>query len=78
MLPQVLGWRRVPTDHSLLGESAVRTEPIIEQVFITRATSEAALKLRLEQQVRAEQQQRGGGAGKGNLGAWPSGSGGGG
>ncbi|KAG9155548.1 hypothetical protein Leryth_009956 [Lithospermum erythrorhizon] len=31
----VLGWRSVPTDNSGLGKSAVRTEPVIEQVFLT-------------------------------------------
>ncbi|XP_074360798.1 glutamate synthase 1 [NADH], chloroplastic-like [Apium graveolens] len=31
----VLGWRRVPTDNSKLGQSAVQTEPVIEQVFLT-------------------------------------------
>ncbi|CAN6444676.1 unnamed protein product [Victoria cruziana] len=32
---QVLGWRRVPTDNTGLGESALNTEPVIEQVFLT-------------------------------------------
>ncbi|KAK9094113.1 hypothetical protein Scep_025582 [Stephania cephalantha] len=31
----VLGWRPVPTDNSGLGKSAVETEPVIEQVFLT-------------------------------------------
>eukprot|EP00887_Chlorella_sp_A99_P003952 scaffold11.g3952.t1 len=31
---QVLGWRRVPTDNSLLGQGALNTEPIIEQLFV--------------------------------------------
>ncbi len=31
---QVLGWRRVPTDNSLIGPSARASEPEIEQVFI--------------------------------------------
>ncbi|CAA7402621.1 unnamed protein product [Spirodela intermedia] len=31
----VLGWRSVPTNNSGLGKSAVQTEPIIEQVFLT-------------------------------------------
>ncbi|CAN1264108.1 Glutamate synthase 1 [NADH], chloroplastic [Linum perenne] len=31
----VLGWRSVPTDNSGLGQSAVQTEPVIEQVFLT-------------------------------------------
>jgi glutamate synthase (NADPH) large chain len=33
----VLGWRRVPTDHSPIGPSARSVEPVIEQVFIGRA-----------------------------------------
>ncbi|KAL0304397.1 UNVERIFIED_CONTAM: Glutamate synthase 1 [NADH], chloroplastic [Sesamum radiatum] len=31
----VLGWRLVPTDNSGLGKSALQTEPVIEQVFLT-------------------------------------------
>ncbi|KAK4795880.1 hypothetical protein SAY86_028206 [Trapa natans] len=31
----VLGWRSVPTDNSDLGKSAIQTEPVIEQVFLT-------------------------------------------
>lgn len=31
----VLGWRPVPTDNSGLGKSALKTEPVIEQVFLT-------------------------------------------
>ncbi|KAM5557650.1 glutamate synthase [NADH], amyloplastic [Rosa sericea] len=31
----VLGWRSVPTDNSDLGNSALQTEPVIEQVFLT-------------------------------------------
>ncbi|CAK7324155.1 unnamed protein product [Dovyalis caffra] len=31
----VLGWRQVPTDNSGLGNSALQTEPVIEQVFLT-------------------------------------------
>ncbi|XP_061956875.1 glutamate synthase 1 [NADH], chloroplastic-like isoform X1 [Populus nigra] len=34
----VLGWRPVPTDNSALGNAALQTEPVIEQVFLT-ATS---------------------------------------
>ncbi|KAL5999002.1 glutamate synthase [NADH] [Asimina triloba] len=35
----VLGWRSVPTDNSGLGKSALQTEPVIEQVFITPSSS---------------------------------------
>lgn len=31
----VLGWRSVPTDNSDLGNAALQTEPVIEQVFLT-------------------------------------------
>ncbi|KAH9646424.1 NADH-dependent glutamate synthase 1 [Citrus sinensis] len=31
----VLGWRAVPTDNSGLGNSALQTEPVVEQVFLT-------------------------------------------
>ncbi|XP_078431625.1 NADH-dependent glutamate synthase 1 isoform X2 [Wolffia australiana] len=34
----VLGWRSVPTDNSGLGKSAVHTEPVIEQVFLTQSS----------------------------------------
>ncbi|VFQ99224.1 unnamed protein product [Cuscuta campestris] len=33
---QVLGWRHVPTNNSGLGNSALQTEPVIEQVFLTQ------------------------------------------
>ncbi|KQK04984.1 glutamate synthase 2 [NADH], chloroplastic isoform X1 [Brachypodium distachyon] len=33
----VLGWRRVPTDNLDLGKSALDTEPVIEQVFVTKS-----------------------------------------
>ncbi|GLT61960.1 hypothetical protein SLA2020_346300 [Shorea laevis] len=32
---KVLGWRAVPTDNTGLGDSALQTEPMIEQVFIS-------------------------------------------
>lgn len=44
----VLGWRPVPTDNSGLGKSALQTEPVIEQVFLT-ATFRS--KADFEQQV---------------------------
>ncbi|KAF3432836.1 hypothetical protein FNV43_RR23938 [Rhamnella rubrinervis] len=31
----VLGWRSVPTDNTGLGKSALLTEPVVEQVFLT-------------------------------------------
>lgn len=44
----VLGWRTVPTNNSGLGKSALQTEPVIEQVFLT-ATPRS--KADFEQQV---------------------------
>ncbi|KAL5226507.1 hypothetical protein ABZP36_014772 [Zizania latifolia] len=38
----VLGWRQVPTDNSDLGASALQTEPVIEQVFLTKSSSSKA------------------------------------
>jgi glutamate synthase domain-containing protein 1 len=34
----VLGWRTVPADREGLGKSALATEPVIEQWFITRSS----------------------------------------
>jgi len=31
---QVLGWRDVPVDNAMLGESVIPTEPVIKQVFV--------------------------------------------
>ncbi len=36
---QLLGWRDVPTDDSLLGETAVLGEPVIKQVFIAKTNA---------------------------------------
>lgn len=44
----VLGWRRVPTDNLDLGKSALDTEPVIEQVFVTKSQRSEA---EFEQQV---------------------------
>jgi glutamate synthase domain-containing protein 2/glutamate synthase domain-containing protein 1/glutamate synthase domain-containing protein 3 len=33
---QLLGWRSVPTNHALLGFTALRSEPVVRQVFIAR------------------------------------------
>ena len=33
---RLLGWRTVPTNHSSLGATALRSEPVIRQVFIAR------------------------------------------
>ena len=44
----VLGWRPVPTDNTGLGKSALLTEPVIEQVFVTPSPGS---KVDLERQV---------------------------
>ncbi|KHN23377.1 Glutamate synthase [NADH], amyloplastic [Glycine soja] len=44
----VIGWRSVPTDNTGLGKSAVLTEPVIEQVFLTPSTQS---KVDLERQM---------------------------
>ncbi|KAL5568342.1 hypothetical protein UlMin_024917 [Ulmus minor] len=44
----VLGWRAVPTDNSGLGKSALETEPVVEQVFLTPSTKS---KLDMERQM---------------------------
>lgn len=45
---KVLGWRSVPRDNSGLGKSALQTEPVIEQVFLTPT---ARSKADFEQQL---------------------------
>jgi len=47
----ILGWRSVPTKNSDLGESAIKTEPKIEQFFVSRATTDSAMKSSTEQQM---------------------------
>lgn len=44
----VLGWRSVPTDNTGLGKSALLTEPVVEQVFLTPSPGS---KVDLERQV---------------------------
>ena len=48
---KVLGWRKVPTSNAGLGDSAIKTEPTVEQFFVTRATTDGAQKSGLEQQM---------------------------
>lgn len=38
----VLGWRPIPTDNTDLGKSALQTEPVIEQVFLTPSPRSSA------------------------------------
>ena len=37
---QILGWRNVPVDSSIIGEIAAKTEPFIKQVFIGKTNPE--------------------------------------
>ena len=46
---ETLGWRTLPTDNRSLGKSAVDTEPVVEQWFIT---ARGSLKVEADQQVR--------------------------
>lgn len=48
---EILGWRSVPTNNAELGESAIKTEPKVEQFFVTRATTDSAIKAGTEQQM---------------------------
>ena len=36
----IIGWRSVPTDNSDLGASALKTEPVVEQFFVGRASGD--------------------------------------
>jgi glutamate synthase (NADH) len=47
---EILGWRTVPTYNFGLGASALRTEPIVEQFFVTRSPK-GPEKRSLEQQM---------------------------
>ncbi|MDD5492947.1 MAG: glutamate synthase central domain-containing protein, partial [bacterium] len=38
---EVLGWRPVPVDNSVIGKTARETEPVIEQVFVSAAGAKA-------------------------------------
>ena len=47
----VLGWRKVPTDGNGVGPSALKTEPIIEQLFLSNSSHSTYGKTDVEQQV---------------------------
>ena len=36
---EVLGWRDIPTDHSMIGNTAKNSEPFMRQVFVKRAAN---------------------------------------
>ncbi|KAL5719198.1 alanine dehydrogenase [Ranunculus cassubicifolius] len=44
----VLAWRSVPTENAGLGKSALQTEPVVEQVFLSRSSTS---KADIEQQM---------------------------
>lgn len=48
---KVLGWRKVPTDGTDVGPSALSTEPVIEQMFISNSSQSTYGKTDVEQQV---------------------------
>ena len=51
---QVIGWRDVPTDDSLLGETARSGEPVIRQIFIARGpaiANDADARARFERKL---------------------------
>ena len=47
----VLGWRRVPTDPVGVGPSALATQPVVEQVFLSLSSQDTYGKTDAEQQV---------------------------
>lgn len=47
----VLGWRKVPTDGDGVGPSALKTEPVIEQLFLSNSSQSTYGKTDVEQQV---------------------------
>ncbi|MCP5525315.1 MAG: glutamate synthase large subunit [Verrucomicrobiales bacterium] len=61
----VIGWRTVPTDNSMIGETALASEPAVRQVFLRRAP-DVADDLAFERKLyvirkRAHREIRGGG-----------------
>lgn len=48
---QVLGWRQVPTDSVDVGPSALATEPVIQQLFLSNSSQSTYAKADAEQQV---------------------------
>lgn len=47
----VLGWRKVPTDGTDVGPSALKTQPVIEQLFLSNSSQSTYGKTDVEQQV---------------------------
>ena len=48
---EVLGWRKVPTDPTDVGPSALATQPVVEQLFLTLSRQETYGQTDIEQQV---------------------------
>ena len=49
---EILGWRTVPTDSTGVGPSALATQPIVEQIFLSNSCNETYGHTDAEQQVR--------------------------
>lgn len=71
---KVLTWRRVPTDNSGLGQSALKTEPVVEQVFLTRNDSERSFEGQASAAVGMGRGRRPGGR-RLDTASWPCGGG---
>ena len=47
----VLGWREVPTDPTDVGPSALATQPVVEQIFLSKSSQETYSHTDAEQQA---------------------------
>ena len=47
----VLGWRKVPTDPTDVGPSALATQPVVEQIFLSKSSQETYSHTDAEQQA---------------------------
>ncbi len=50
---EILGWRQVPTDPTDVGPSALATQPVVEQIFLSNSCQETYCRTDAEQQVSA-------------------------
>ena len=48
---KVLAWRKVPTDPSNVGPSALATQPVVEQLFLSLSSQDTYGQTDVEQQV---------------------------
>lgn len=53
---EVLAWRQVPTDPSNVGPSALATQPVVEQLFLSLSVQETYGQTDVEQQVNIRRQ----------------------